>query len=114
MTNLVALRQLDTAAPNFEAEFGRVLHWSADTDREIEQRVAAILADVRARGDAAVLECTARFDGLEVPSMAALELGPRDFAVAFESITPAQREALAQAVYLVATRMREPCLTAAA
>ena len=103
MTNPVALRQLDTAAPNFEAEFGRVLHWSADTDREIEQRVAAILADVRARGDAAVLECTARFDGLEVPSMAALELGPRDFAAAFESITPAQRDALAQA----AARIRD-------
>ncbi len=40
------------------------LHWSADTDAAIEQRVADILADVRQRGDAAVLEYTARFDGL--------------------------------------------------
>jgi histidinol dehydrogenase len=99
----IALRQLDTAAPNFEAEFARVLHWSAETDREIEQRVTAILADVRRRGDAALLEYTARFDGLEATSMAGLELGARDFAAAFEAITPAQREALAQA----AARIRD-------
>ncbi|HSN33165.1 MAG TPA: histidinol dehydrogenase [Ideonella sp.] len=102
-TRPVALRQLDTAAPNFEAEFARVLHWSADTDRDIEQRVEAILADVRARGDAALLECTARFDALEVTSMAQLALGPRDFAAAFDAVTPAQREALAQA----AARIRD-------
>jgi histidinol dehydrogenase len=99
----IALRQLDTAAPNFEAEFARVLHWSADTDREIEQRVTAILDDVRRRGDAALLEYTAHFDGLEATSMAGLELGARDFAAAFDVITPAQREALAQA----AARIRD-------
>jgi histidinol dehydrogenase len=99
----IALRQLDTAAPNFEAEFARVLHWSAETDREIEQRVTAILADVRRRGDAALLVSTARFDGLEATSMAGLELGARDFAAAFDAITPAQREALAQA----AVRIRD-------
>ena len=41
------------------------LHWSAETDGAIEQRVADILADVRERGDEAVLEYTARFDGPE-------------------------------------------------
>jgi histidinol dehydrogenase len=99
----IALRQLDTAAPNFEAEFARVLHWSAETDREIEQRVTAILADVRRRGDAALLEYTARFDGIDATSMGQLELGARDFAAAFEAITPPQREALAQA----AARIRD-------
>jgi hypothetical protein len=62
---------------DFEAEFQRVLHWSAETDAAIEQRVAEILADVRARGDAAVLELHARFDGLQPPAMAALEIGAR-------------------------------------
>jgi ATP phosphoribosyltransferase len=47
------LRRPDTAAADFEAEFQRVLHWSAETDAAIEQRVAEIIADVRARGDAA-------------------------------------------------------------
>ena len=48
------LRGLSTAAPDFEAEFQRVLHWSEETDAAIEGRVAGIIADVRARGDAAL------------------------------------------------------------
>ena len=48
------LRQLRTTDAGFEADFQRLLHWSAETDQAIEQRVAEILADVRARGDAAV------------------------------------------------------------
>jgi len=94
---MVAVRRLATTQPDFEAEFERVLHWSAETDDAIEQRVAAILADVRARGDAAVLEYTARFDALQVGGMAELELTASDFAAAFEAITPAQRDALQQA-----------------
>ncbi|HEY9238097.1 MAG TPA: histidinol dehydrogenase, partial [Burkholderiaceae bacterium] len=60
----VDIRVLDTSAADFEPAFQRVLHWSAETDEAIEASVAAILADVRARGDAAVLEYTARFDGV--------------------------------------------------
>ena len=90
----VNIRQLSTAAPDFEAEFGRVLHWSAETDDAIEQRVADILADVRLRGDAAVLDYTARFDGVVADSVAALELSRDELQQAFEAITPAQRHAL--------------------
>ncbi len=93
----VALRRLDTRSADFEAQFARVLHWSAETDREIETRVEAILDDVRARGDAAVLEYTARFDRLPAGSMAALELKADDFAAAFASITPERRAALQDA-----------------
>ena len=49
----VNIRQLATTAPDFEAEFQRVLHWSAETDDAIEERVGAILSDVQARGDSA-------------------------------------------------------------
>ena len=90
----VNLRQLSTAAADFEAEFQRVLHWSAETDNAIEQRVAEILADVRLRGDAAVLDYTARFDSLPAHSVAALELTRDELQQAFETITPAQRHAL--------------------
>ena len=90
----VNIRHLDTAAADFEAEFQRVLHWSAATDEAIEQRVAAILADVKQRGDAALLEYTARFDGLQAESVAALELTRDELKSAFEAITPAQRQAL--------------------
>ncbi|WP_428419830.1 histidinol dehydrogenase [Methylibium sp.] len=93
----VNLRHLATTQPDFEAAFRAVQHWSAETDDAIESRVAGILADVRQRGDAAVIEYTARFDGLAVSSMAALELTQADFAAAFEAVTPAQRDALQQA-----------------
>ena len=99
----VHIRQLSTAAADFEVEFARLRHWSAETDDAIEQRVAQIVADVRARGDAAVLDCTARFDGLSAPSVAALELSRDELARAFESIPAAQRNALQAA----ASRVRQ-------
>ncbi|MDY0747871.1 histidinol dehydrogenase [Paucibacter sp. R3-3] len=94
---MLNLRQLSTAAADFETEFQRVLHWSAETDGAIESRVAEILAEVRARGDAAVLEYTARFDHVDAASVAALELTREELKAAFESITPAQRAALESA-----------------
>jgi len=93
----VAIRQLDTASPDFEVQFQRVLHWSAETDAAIEERVAEILADVHLRGDAAVLEYTARFDQVSATSMAELELTRDELKAAFEAITPAQRAALQSA-----------------
>ena len=90
----LALRQLDTRSADFEAGFARLRHWSADADAAIESRVAEIIADVRARGDAAVLEATARFDALPATSRAALALSRDEMRAAFEAITPAQRNAL--------------------
>jgi histidinol dehydrogenase len=106
------LRQLSTADAGFEAEFQRLLHWSAETDAAIEGRVAQIIAEVRARGDAAVLELTARFDGLQAANMSALEIGPDELRAALERITPAQRAALEQATARVRSyheRQREVC-----
>jgi histidinol dehydrogenase len=94
MSSPVNIRQLQTSAPGFDAEFQRVLHWSAEEDHAIEERVKTILADVKTRGDAAVLEYTARFDALEAASVAALELSRDELKAAFEAITPAQRSAL--------------------
>ena len=99
----VALRQLATSAADFEAEFARVLHWSAETDAAIEGRVADILADVEKRGDAAVLEYTQRFDGLAASSMAELEITQAELQAALAQITPAQRSALEAA----AARVRD-------
>ena len=99
----IAIRQLNTGEADFEAEFGRLLHWSAETDDAIESSVAAILADVRSRGDAAVLEYTARFDGLTATSVAALELPRAEWQAAFESLAPVRRAALEAAAHRVRT-----------
>ncbi len=90
----VAIAQFATSAPDFEARLAQVLHWSAQTDAAIEERVAEIIADVRARGDAAVLDCTRRFDGLHADSLAALEIGRDEMHAALAEISPAQRSAL--------------------
>ncbi|MBU6194657.1 MAG: histidinol dehydrogenase [Burkholderiales bacterium] len=92
-----AIHRLSTADADFESRFEALLHWSDEQDEAIEQRVASILADVRQRGDAAVLAYTAQFDALKVTDMAELELQADDFERAFAAITPAQRDALQQA-----------------
>ena len=92
---------LSTAQPDFEARFAERLHWSAETDAAIEQRVADILADVQRRGDEAVLEYTRRFDGLQADGMQALELRPEELRAAHDSLPAAQREALQAAALRV-------------
>ena len=89
--------RLSTTSPSFESDFQARLHWSADTDAAIEQRVADILADVQQRGDAAVLDYTARFDGVQAADMHQLELTAQELRAAFEGLPAAQRDALQQA-----------------
>lgn len=103
MEYVAAPARLSTADANFEHDFAQRLHWSADTDAAIEQRVADILADVQKRGDAAVLEYTARFDGLQVDGMAALELTQAELKAAFDSLGDEQRDALTAAAQRVRT-----------
>jgi histidinol dehydrogenase len=111
MTSL-ALPLLDTRADDFEARFARLRHWSAAEDAAIEQRVADILTEVRARGDAAVLEFTSRFDGVKAESVGGLEISRDELRAAFEAIPAAQREALAAAAARVRSyheRQKEAC-----
>lgn len=96
--NLVATpAHLSTVSSTFEQDFSQRLHWSMEQDAAIEERVAAILADVQQRGDAAVLEYTARFDGLNAPDLAALELTQAELQAAFDSLPDVQKTALTEA-----------------
>jgi histidinol dehydrogenase len=95
--------RLNTRDAGFEAAFAQRLHWSADTDAAIEQRVADILADVQRRGDAAVLEYTQRFDGVQASTMASLEIAQTELQAALDSLPAVQREALKAA----AARVRQ-------
>lgn len=109
---MLNLRTLHTTDSDFETTFRQVLHWSSDTDAEIEGRVADILAAVRQRGDAAVLEFTARFDHLQVASVAALELTRDELKAAFDGLPPEQAQALNQAAARVRSyheRQKKAC-----
>jgi histidinol dehydrogenase len=102
--NLVAKPALLTCGDaDFEAQFSAKLHWSSEADSAIEQSVAAILADVQRRGDAAVLEYTARWDGVQTANLSQLELTQAELKAAFDSISAAQRDALQAAAARVRT-----------
>ena len=99
----LALRLLDSADAGFDAELGSLLAYSAEADAAIEASVETIVADVRARGDAAVLDYTARFDGLEFDAVAELEIGRHELQAALAALPSSQRGALEAA----AARIRD-------
>jgi len=100
MTSSARPLRLATTDGGFDAALAARLHWSADTDAGIEQAVADILADVRKRGDAAVLEYTNRFD-MKASAMADLQLQPAELKSAFDGLPARQRSALEAAAQRV-------------
>jgi len=61
---LLTVRRLDSAAPGFDGELAVLIAFDAAQDPAVDAAVATIVADVRQRGDAALLEYTAKFDRL--------------------------------------------------
>jgi histidinol dehydrogenase len=91
------MARLATSDADFEARFQQLLRGAAEVDAAVEQRVAQIIADVRARGDAAVLELTARYDGVQAERVSDLELGADELQAAYDGLPAAQRDALTAA-----------------
>ena len=72
MTAPIAIRRLNAADADFAQHLDHLLSWESVSDDAVNQRVLDIIKVVRERGDAALVEFTQRFDGLEVASMADL------------------------------------------
>ena len=92
--------RLDTAAPAFERDFQALLDQARETTESVDQAVAAIIADVRAQGDAALLRYTERFDRLTL-NAAQLRITAEEIEHAVSSIAPE----LMTALDLAATRI---------
>ena len=103
MSTGIAIARLSSAAPDFRERLDRLLRFDAQQDEAIGQTVRSLIADIRARGDIALLEATCRLDRLEAPSVAALEIASAELRQAFEALPSGQRDALAAA----ASRIRE-------
>jgi histidinol dehydrogenase len=86
-------RRLDTRDPGFEVAFAELLAAKRETDVDVNQAVAAILADVKARGDAAVIEHTHRFDRFTLTPQA-MRVTPAEVAAAVDSCDPDTLRAL--------------------
>jgi len=97
---------LDIRDKDFDQRFEAILSRGEETGREVEQVVLGIIADVRQRGDAAVLELTRRFDRLEATDLAALEVTADEMDAAFSQVDEADVAALMLAVERV-TRFHE-------
>jgi histidinol dehydrogenase len=95
---MMRIRRLASTQPDFEARLAELLAYESVQDPTVEAAVAAILADVKARGDAAVLEFTRRFDRASAESVAALEVPRAEFKRARARIPAASRAALETAV----------------
>ena len=89
-----AVRRLDSSSAGFAAQLKALLAYSAAEDSGVERAVQEILADVRARGDAAVLEYTSRFDGIAARSMDELRVPAAQTRAALATLPIRQREAL--------------------
>ena len=94
MTAERSLRRLNAADPEFARHLDHLLSWESVSDDAVNQRVLEIIANVRSRGDAALVEYSQRFDQVEATSMADLILPRERLELALQRITPEQRQAL--------------------
>ncbi|KKO64432.1 Histidinol dehydrogenase [Janthinobacterium sp. KBS0711] len=109
----IQIRKLDSSQDGFQQSLDTLLAFEEGADAAIETSVAKILADVKTRGDAAVLEYTNRFDRIPhggAAEMAAFDISQAELQAALNGLPSAQREALqiaAQRIRAFHERQRE-------
>lgn len=91
------IRRLNAADTQFDQQLAHLLAWDEGSHEAVEASVKQILADVKQRGDAAVIEYTNRFDSRIVQTFSDLVIGGDALTAALERIDPEQRWALEQA-----------------
>ncbi len=88
------IRRLDSAHPDFQAQLDSLIRYEPGEDRRIIAVVSDIIADVRARGDEALLAYTRRFDRLEIADATSLQIPGAELRGAFQDLPAEQAEAL--------------------
>lgn len=84
---------LDATSPDFEEQFTALLGAKREDSPDVDAAVAEIIADVRARGDAAVIELTERFDRLKL-TPETLRFAPEEIEALIAEVPQHEREAL--------------------
>jgi len=91
------IRRLSTSDPDFRQQLDQLLAWESVSDEGVKRTVEDIIADIRARGDEALLEYTSRFDGWQPQSAGDLDIPRQQLERAWQGIPPEQRQALQHA-----------------
>ena len=100
---MIAIKRFSSSDTDFKQRLDVLLAFESAQDESVDKTVAAILADVKEHGDAAVVEYTNRFDRLSAQSMAELELSRQELQQALDGLPNDQREALEAAARRVRT-----------
>ncbi|WP_139557581.1 histidinol dehydrogenase [Methylotetracoccus oryzae] len=90
----ITIKRLDSGSSGFDHALDDLLAWDETSDREIHERVTAILARVRRDGDSALIDTTREFDRCDVASAAELEIPRSQLQAAWEGLSPDGAEAL--------------------
>lgn len=91
------IKRLNSAQADFDQQLNDLLAWDSVSDRQVAATVDDILAQVRARGDAAVLEYTNRFDRRDIQDIQELEISAQQLQAALQEIGSDARTALESA-----------------
>lgn len=94
---LFDLKRLTTLDHDFNSELEKLLHWDTSEDNDVERVAREVIAEIRSRGDQALLEYTRDFDRLSVASAAELELSMEECSAALDRVSDVQRSALLKA-----------------
>ncbi|KAA0874070.1 histidinol dehydrogenase [Nitrincola tapanii] len=93
----IAIRRLNSRQSDFNLQLDQLLAWESVSDTRVNAVVDEVIAEVKARGDEALIEYTNRFDRMSVDSMQALEMGAERLQQSLASLPDAQRQALEKA-----------------
>jgi histidinol dehydrogenase len=85
--------RLDASAPGFAAEFDALVNDRRESDSDVSSDVAAIIARVKAEGDAALSDYTAKFDRFDLDA-SGWSISKEECAAAYDALAPGLRDAL--------------------
>lgn len=98
---MVKLNRLSSTDAQFDEALGALLAFESTQDQAVYETVIRILADIKKRGDEALLDYTRRFDHLEVSSIGEIELPKSEWQQSLQRLKTAEREALEQAAHRI-------------
>ncbi len=88
------IHQFSTSDSNFIQQLDQLLAWESVSDQAVKQTVDNVIADVRLRGDKALLDYTGQFDGWQASTAATLEISQARMSEAWHAIPEVQQQAL--------------------